>query len=84
MRPEILFPLFAPVTKLPGVGPRIVKLVEKCVGTQLVDLLWHLPAGIIDRRYAPTISDAAPGRVATMTAVCIASCFLKGQGPFRI
>ena len=67
MRPEILFPLFAPVTKLPGVGPRIAKLVEKCVGPQLVDLLWHLPAGIIDRRYAPSISEAAPGRVATMT-----------------
>ncbi|MBT7572359.1 MAG: ATP-dependent DNA helicase RecG [Rhodospirillaceae bacterium] len=67
MRSEILFPLFAPVTNLPGVGPRLAKLIEKCVGSQLVDMLWHLPAGIIDRRYAPTIDAALPGRVATMT-----------------
>ena len=67
MRPEILFPLFAPVTKLPGVGPRIAKLVEKAAGPQIVDLLWHLPAGIIDRRYAPKIADAEAGRVATIT-----------------
>jgi ATP-dependent DNA helicase RecG len=67
MRPEILFPLFAPVTNLPGVGPRLAKLIDKCVGSQLVDMLWHLPAGIIDRRYAPTIAEAQPARVATMT-----------------
>ena len=67
MRPEILFPLFAPVTNLPGVGPRLAKLIEKCVGPQLVDMLWHLPVGIIDRRYAPTIAEAVPARVATMT-----------------
>ncbi|MEE2760169.1 MAG: DEAD/DEAH box helicase, partial [Pseudomonadota bacterium] len=67
MRPEILFPLFAPVTKLPGVGSRIAKLIEKCAGLQIVDLLWHLPSGVIDRRYAPTIAEAEPRRVATMT-----------------
>ena len=32
-----------------------------------VDLLWHLPSGIIDRRYAPKIADASPGAVATIT-----------------
>jgi ATP-dependent DNA helicase RecG len=32
-----------------------------------VDLLWHLPYGLIDRRYAPTIADARPGSVATIT-----------------
>ena len=29
MRPEILFPLFAPVTALSGVGPRFAKLFER-------------------------------------------------------
>ncbi len=29
MRPEILFPLFAPVTSLKGVGPRVAPLLEK-------------------------------------------------------
>ncbi len=67
MRPEILFPLFAPVTALPGIGPRLAKLVEKVAGPKIVDLLWHLPTGIIDRRYAPKIRDAEPGRIATLT-----------------
>jgi ATP-dependent DNA helicase RecG len=67
MRPEILFPLFAPVTALAGIGPRLGKLVEKVAGAHVADLLWHLPAGLIDRRYAPKIRDATPGRVATIT-----------------
>ncbi len=67
MRPEILFPLFKPTTSLKGVGPRIAKLVEKVAGPNVVDLLWHLPAGIIDRRYAPKVAEAEPGVIATMT-----------------
>jgi len=67
MRPEILFSLFKPVTSLKGVGPRIGKLLEKLIGPSLVHLLWHLPSGLIDRRYAPKIADAQPGVVATIT-----------------
>ncbi len=67
MRPEILFPLFAPVTSLPGVGPRSAKAIEALAGPQVVDLCWHLPSGVIDRRYAPKIAEAEPDRVATLT-----------------
>ncbi len=67
MRPEVLFPLFAPVTSLAGVGARIAKAIDKAAGSRLVDLYWHLPTGIIDRRYAPTVAEARPGIVATMT-----------------
>ena len=66
-RPEILFPLFAPVTALAGVGPRIGKLIEKLAGPHVVDLLWHLPSGLIDRRFAPKIIEAIPGSIATIT-----------------
>ena len=66
MRPEILYPLFAPVIKLPGIGPRTGKLVEKLAGPQIVDLLWHLPSGLIDRRFAPKIADAPDGAIATI------------------
>ncbi len=66
MRPEILFPLFSPVTTLPGVGPRIAKSIESLAGPHVVDLLWHLPANVIDRRYSPELRDAAPGRIATL------------------
>ncbi len=67
MRPEILFPVFAPVTKLAGVGPRIAKLIEKAAGARVVDLFWHLPSGVIDRRFSPRIGEAPDGRIATMT-----------------
>jgi ATP-dependent DNA helicase RecG len=67
MRPETLNRLFTLTTSLAGVGPRIAKLIERVAGTKVVDLLWHLPAAIIDRRYAPKVADARPGTVATMT-----------------
>src|ERR1043165_8362907 len=67
MRPESLFPLFKPVDRLGGVGPRLKEAIEKVAGPHVVDLLWHLPTGIIDRRYAPKIAEAEPGRIATLT-----------------
>lgn len=56
VRPAILFPLFKPVTALPGLGPRLGKLVEKLAGAHVADLLWHLPCGVVDRRFSPTFS----------------------------
>ncbi|HEX6101763.1 MAG TPA: ATP-dependent DNA helicase RecG [Alphaproteobacteria bacterium] len=69
MRPPILYPLFAPVTSLPGIGPRIGKLIEKLAGPILVDLLWHLPSGIVDRSYRPKLAEAEVGRIATLTVL---------------
>ncbi|HEY7608464.1 MAG TPA: DEAD/DEAH box helicase, partial [Alphaproteobacteria bacterium] len=67
MRPSILFPLFAPVRRLAGVGPRIGELMTRAAGSKIVDLLWHLPSGIVDRRHSPTVGDAKPGEIATLT-----------------
>ncbi len=67
MRPDILFPLFAPVTTLKGLGPKLGKLTEKLVGPHVADLLWHLPTGIIDRRFAPHVAEAPDGFIATLT-----------------
>ncbi len=72
LRPQILFPLFAKVTTLPGIGPRLGKLVEKIAGDKVVNLLWHLPAGLIDRRYSPKIGDAPPGKIATLIVEVLA------------
>ena len=71
MRPPILNPLFAPVTALPGIGPRLSKLVEKLAGPRVADLLWHLPVGIIDRRYAPKLAEAQADRIATVTVTVV-------------
>ncbi|MDE0944061.1 MAG: ATP-dependent DNA helicase RecG [Alphaproteobacteria bacterium] len=75
MRTVILFTLFKPATALKGVGPRMGKLMEKLfgvpastsIGARLVDLCWHLPTGLIDRRFRPDVADAPDGAVATLT-----------------
>ncbi|NKB22134.1 MAG: ATP-dependent DNA helicase RecG [Alphaproteobacteria bacterium] len=67
MRPEILFPLYAPVRTLSGVGPRLSTVIEKLAGPNIVDLCWHLPNGLVDRRYSPKVHDAVPSTIATVT-----------------
>ncbi len=70
MRPALLNPLFALVTSLSGVGPRQDKLLryllDRSETPRLVDLLLHLPTGVIDRRARPKIRDAVPGTVVTL------------------
>lgn len=67
MRPEILFPLFATVSTLKGVGPRVAALLEKLDVTRIVDLLWLLPHSHIDRSQRPNVEDAEPGVTVTLT-----------------
>src|SRR6185437_2248151 len=66
MRPSILFPLFAETRSLSGVGPKIEKLIARVAGTRLIDLVFDLPVGIIDRSYRPKLEDAQQGRIATV------------------
>ncbi|TWB40486.1 ATP-dependent DNA helicase RecG [Nitrospirillum pindoramense] len=67
MRPPVLYPLFAPITSLPGLGPRLGKLAERLTGPHVADILWHLPTGVLDRANAPSISEAPEGRIVTLT-----------------
>ena len=67
VRPPSLNPLFAPVESLPGIGPRTAKLFAALAGERVLDLCWHLPSGLIDRRYAPSIAGAEAGRICTLT-----------------
>jgi len=66
MRPAILFPLFADVRTLAGVGAKLAQLIGKAAGPRIVDLLFHLPAGLVDRSYTPKLADAGEGRIATI------------------
>ncbi len=64
---EILAPLRAPVSSLPGLGPTLAALVARLVGGGAVrDVLFHLPVDFIDRRPTPLIKEAVPGTVATL------------------
>jgi ATP-dependent DNA helicase RecG len=84
LRPEILFPFFAPITTLAGVGPRLGKLFERLAGPAVVDLLWHLPTGIVDRRFAPKVREAPAGTIATLTVQVDAHQPGHGKRPYRV
>ena len=66
MRPAILFPLFAEIRTLSGVGPKLEKLIAKVAGSRLVDLAFDLPVGVVDRSYRPRLAEAQAGRIATV------------------
>ena len=53
---------FAEVNSPAGVGSRLAKLFQRLAGARVVDLCWHLPSGLIDRRYRPTLAEAEPGQ----------------------
>jgi ATP-dependent DNA helicase RecG len=68
MRPLPLFPLFASLETLPGVGAAMAKTLTRLTGGgRVVDLLWHLPTGVIDRHPTPSIMAVRPGAMATLT-----------------
>ena len=84
MRPAILDSLFAQVTALPGIGPQLARLFERLAGPLLIDLLWHLPCGIVDRRAAPPIRDLAPDQIATVHVRVEAHEPGTGRRPYRV
>ena len=73
VRPPRLAPLFATVRSLKGVGPRVETLLNKIAAprgadthARVVDLIWHLPVGVIDRAISPRITEARIGELATL------------------
>ncbi|RDL51751.1 ATP-dependent DNA helicase RecG [Ensifer sp. M14] len=73
MRPALLDPLFSPLNTLPGIGPKIGELYARLLGREtiedcrVVDLVFHAPHSLIDRRQQPGIANAPQGVVVTIT-----------------
>ena len=68
MRPPSLFPLFAEVSTLKGVGPKILPLVQKLAGPLVRDLLFLSPSGLIVRP-PMTATTAVEGQVGIFEVV---------------
>ena len=49
--------LSLPISSLPGVGPRTRALLKHLVGENVVDLLYHFPLKIVERKYFSTIKE---------------------------
>ncbi len=63
--------LYAPLQSLAGLGARGEELLTKVLAKpmtppRVIDLLWHLPAGYLDRKLSPSIAGAAPGGITTL------------------
>ena len=85
MRPDILNPLFAEVETLPGVGPQVAKLLKRLDVTRVVDLLYHLPTGVIERVRAPAASASLLGRNVILDLTPFKTREPRsGRGPMRV
>jgi ATP-dependent DNA helicase RecG len=65
MRPEILFPLYAPIGVLKGVGPRVAPLLEKVAGPRVRDVLFLAPQGLVHRQRTNAV-EARHGEIQTL------------------
>ncbi len=85
MRPEILNPLFAEVEVLKGVGPQVTKLLSRLELTRVLDLIYHLPTGAIERIRAPAVGPSLLGRnvILEITPFQIQES-RSGRGPMRV
>ncbi len=85
MRPEILNPLFVEVDALKGVGAGIARPLEKLGLKRAIDLVFHLPSGMIERKRVAALDVADVGR---MIAVEVTPNEYRqsgsGRGPLRI
>ncbi|MDF1872583.1 ATP-dependent DNA helicase RecG [Vannielia sp.] len=84
-RPQRLFPLFAEVDTLPGVGPKSKKALAGMGISRVRDMLYTLPHGVVDRRRRDTVQGVAPG---TMVTVEVTVKRHRGSsrpgGPYRV
>jgi ATP-dependent DNA helicase RecG len=69
MRPHALTPYFASLAGLSGIGPKVLRNFSRLLDRpepRVLDLLFHLPTGVIDRRSRPKLSEATPDTVVTV------------------
>ena len=75
MRPALLNPLFAGAAGIKGIGHKLDKLLASFLRpshgaagdtTRILDLLFHLPRGLVDRRFRPRIGDLPQSGVVTV------------------
>ncbi|HVF83517.1 MAG TPA: ATP-dependent DNA helicase RecG [Sphingomicrobium sp.] len=84
MRPDLLNPLFTEVEALKGVGPQVARLLQRLGITRVVDLLFHLPTGTIERVRVGGASEAVLGSNVILRVTPFEARTFAGRGPTRI
>ena len=84
-RPAELFPYFADVRTLNGVGDKVGQALGRAMGERVRDLILTPPASLIDRSYRPMISGAQQGDIATFEITVGSHMEPRQKGrPYRI
>ncbi|MFN4018991.1 MAG: ATP-dependent DNA helicase RecG [Erythrobacter sp.] len=86
MRPEALNPLFAEVQTLEGVGPKLLKPLEKLGLARVKDVAYHLPERFVSRRAIADLDDGNEGEqvIVALTPVEHRAPRAGGRGPYRV
>ena len=83
-RPEILFPLFADLETLDGVGPKTAQGMAGLGVLRPKDLLYLLPASGVDRSRKNSVRDITPPAVITVEVEVGGHFPPRGKGPYRV
>jgi ATP-dependent DNA helicase RecG len=91
LRPTILDALFAPLSRLSGVGPRLTMLFDRVLehpqgqSARIIDVLFHIPYDGIDRSLSPSIAAAPYDKIVTFRATVESHQMpIRYKGPFRV
>lgn len=85
MRPSILNTLFMPINMLSGVGVRYSEMLRGLCGGRIIDLLWHFPSNIVDRRCNVTLRQLQNGQLWTGKVRVVEHVVPKSRKqPYRI
>jgi ATP-dependent DNA helicase RecG len=84
MRPDILNPLFAEVEVLKGIGPTLAKPLKRLGLERVVDVLFHLPDGWVERKRVELVDVADAGRVVTLLVTPVDYRQGGARSPFRV
>lgn len=84
-RPEILFPLFASLETLPGVGAKTAKTFGNMEIEAPRDLIFTLPTSGVDRRLRPTLKDVVLPATVTVEVTIERHHPARAKGrPYRV
>jgi len=84
MRPDLLNPLFAEVEVLKGVGAAMAKPLAKLGLARVIDVLFHLPTGLVTRTRVDRLDDAVPGEGVAVVVTPIQYKQGGARGPLRV
>ncbi len=84
-RPEVLFPLFASLVSLPGIGPKLARAFGQMEINTPRDLLFTLPNSGVDRRIRPSVKGVDLPATVTTEATVLRHLPNRAKGrPYRV